>query len=64
MKCLDLISKFDKSVPYVLTERNLLCFIDARDLFLKCQENDPFFKRVITEYKKLIAYNGVKLNRS
>lgn len=64
LKRLGLISKLNIWVRHVLTERNLCRRVDACDLLLERQENDPFLKRIITGDEKWVVYNNVKRKRS
>ncbi|GFY01709.1 histone-lysine N-methyltransferase SETMAR [Trichonephila clavipes] len=52
LKGLGLSSKLDVWVPHVLTERNLCRHIDVCNSLLKCHENDPFMKHIITGDEK------------
>ncbi|OAD55670.1 Histone-lysine N-methyltransferase SETMAR [Eufriesea mexicana] len=55
LKRLGLISNLDIWVPRVLIERNLCRRVDACDLLLKSQKNDPFLKRIVTIALLLVA---------
>ncbi|XP_026829826.1 histone-lysine N-methyltransferase SETMAR-like [Ooceraea biroi] len=61
---LGFVSRLDVWVPHELTERNLMDRISTCDLLLKRNENDPFFKQMITGDEKWIIYNNVERKRS
>ena len=56
---LEHIKKLDIWIPHELKEIYLTKRTNSCDLHLKRNEFDPFFKRVITRYKKWIIYNNV-----
>ena len=55
---------FDVWVPHKLSKKNLLDRISACDSLLKCNENVPFLKQIVTGNEKWILYNNVEWKRS
>ena len=55
---------FDVWVPHKLREKNLLDHISACNSLLKCNENVPFLKQIVTGDVKWILYNNVEQRRS
>ena len=58
------VNCFDVCVPHKLSKKNLLDRISARDSLLKCHENVPFLKQIVTGDEKWILYNNVEQKRS
>ena len=56
---LGFVKKLDISIPYELKKIHLTKRINSCDLHLKCNEFDPFLKRIITGEEKWIVYNNV-----
>ena len=52
---LGLFKKHDIWIPHELKEIHLTKRINACDLHLKCNDFNPFFKRIITGDEKLIV---------
>ena len=61
---LRLVKKFNIWIPHKLNEIHLIKCINACDLYLKRNEFDPFFKRIITGDEKWIVQNNVVRKRS
>ena len=61
---LDYVNRLDVWVARKLSEKNLLDCISARDSLLKCNENVPFLKQIVTGDEKWILYNNVEQKRS
>ena len=61
---LQIIKKLDIWVPHDLTEKNRIDRISISDLLYKCNEYDPFLKRIITGDEKWIIYNNIERKRS
>ncbi|XP_025155718.1 histone-lysine N-methyltransferase SETMAR-like [Harpegnathos saltator] len=57
------LKKLDVWVPHELTQKNLLDRIHACDSLLKCNEIDPFFKRVVTGDEKWVTYENNRRKR-
>ena len=57
------IHHFDVWVPHKLSERNFLDHISACNSLLKCNENVPFLKQIVTGDEKWILYNKVERKR-
>ncbi|GFX32740.1 putative DD34D transposase [Trichonephila clavipes] len=53
-----LISKLEIWIPHVLAERKSCCRADVSALLLKRQENEVFFKYIITEDEKWVVCNN------
>ena len=51
-------------IPHELKENHLTQRINICDLLKKCNENDPFLKRLITGDEKWVVYNNVNGKRS
>ena len=64
IQCLGLVKKLDIWIPRELKEIHLTKRINVCDLYLKCNEFDPFLKGVITDVKKLMVQNKVFRKRS
>lgn len=62
MKWFGFVSKFDIWVSHVLKKKDLLRRINICNLLLKCEENDSFLKRIVTEDEKWI--NMIMLNEN
>jgi len=60
LKTLGYINHYDVWVPHNLTKKSLMDRISICDSLLKRNENDPFFKRIITDNKKWIVYINVE----
>ena len=58
---LGLVKKHDIQIPYELIEIHSRKRINPCDLHLKCNEFDPFLRRIITCEEKWIIYNNVKV---
>ena len=58
------VHRFNVWVPHKVGEKNLLDCISARDSLLKCNENVPFLKQIVTGNEKWILYNNVGWKRS
>ena len=58
------VNHFDVWVPHKLSEKHLLDHISAWDSQLKCNENVPFLKQIVTGNEKWILYNNVERKRS
>ena len=58
------VNHFDVWVPHKLSEKNLLDCISTCDSLLKCKENIPFLKQIVTGNEKWIQYNNVEWKRS
>ena len=58
------VNRFDVWVPHKLSEKELLERISACDSLLKCNENVPFLKQMVTGDEKGILYNNVERKRS
>ena len=54
-----LVKKLDIWIPHEFKENYLTKRINACDLHLKCDEFDPFLKRIIISDEKWIVYNNV-----
>ena len=54
----------DVWVPLKVSEKNLLDHISTCDSLLKCKENGPFLKQIVTGDEKWIPYNNVEQKRS
>ncbi|XP_011638278.1 histone-lysine N-methyltransferase SETMAR-like [Pogonomyrmex barbatus] len=59
LKKLGYVSKLDVWVPHELKEVHLTARINICDILVKCEENDPFLKRLIIGDEKWIVYNNV-----
>ena len=64
LKQLGYVQKLDTWVPYELKEKHLTQRINSCDLLKKCNENDPFLKRLITSDEKWVVFNNIKRKRS
>ena len=58
------VNRFDVWVPHKLCEKNFLDCISAYNSLLKCNENVPFLKQIVTDDGKSILYNNVEWKRS
>jgi len=58
------MNRYDVWVPHNLTEKNLMDHISICDSLLKCNENDPFLKQIITGDEKWIVYINMEGKRS
>ena len=58
------VNHFDVWVPHKLSKKNLLDCISACDSLLKCNENVPFLKQIVTGDEKWILFNNVEWKRS
>lgn len=58
------VSKLNVWVPHKLTEANMAARISICDSLRRRQENDPFFKRMITGDEKWVTYDNVVRKRS
>ena len=58
------MKKVDLRVPHQLKEIHLTQRISICDSLLKCNEIDPFVKRLITGDQKWIVHNNVNGKRS
>ncbi|GBP03703.1 Histone-lysine N-methyltransferase SETMAR [Eumeta japonica] len=56
--------KPDTWIPHELTERNLMNCVLICDSLLKCNETEPFLKRLITSDEKWITYDKNVQKRS
>ena len=61
---LSYVHHFDIWVPHELKKKNLLDHIFICDSLLKCNENIPFLKQIVTGNEKGILYNNVEQKRS
>ncbi|XP_014487330.1 PREDICTED: histone-lysine N-methyltransferase SETMAR-like [Dinoponera quadriceps] len=61
---LGVVKKLDVWVPHNLTEKNLMDRISICNMLYKCNEDDPFLKRIITGDEKWIIYNNIERKRS
>ena len=57
------VHHFDVWVPHKLREKNLLDRISTSDSLLKCKENIPFLKPIVTGDEKSVLYNNVEWKR-
>ena len=57
------VNCFDVWVLHKLSEKNLLDLISISDSLLKCNENVPFFKQIVTGDEKRILCNNVEWKR-
>ena len=58
------LQKLDIWIPHELKENHSTQRINICDLLKKCNENDPFLKRLITGDEKWVAYNKMGLLRN
>ena len=58
------VNRFEVWVPCKLSEKNLLGCISTCDSLLKCNENVPSLKQMVTGNEKWILYNNVERKRS
>ena len=64
LKQLGYVQKLDTWVPHELKEKHLTQRINSCNLLKKCNENDTFLKRLITDDEKWVVYNNIKRKRS
>ena len=57
------VNRFDIWVPHKLREKNLLDCISICDSLLKCSENVPFLKQIVTGYEKWTLYSNMEWKR-
>ena len=60
----NLVSRYNVWVPHDLTEQNLIDRASICDSLVKHNQNDLFFKQIITGDEKWVLYNTVKHKRS
>lgn len=61
---LEYVNRLDVWVPHDLSEKNLIDRISICDSLIKCNENDLFFKRIVTGDEKWVIYNNMVRKRS